>query len=181
MDEVGRTHFFHTRNLDPHEARRVRDDATASISWPNYHSARNGDYQRITPVAPMHELLLRPASPSGLIERFPAHPHEGAAGVPSGDGHARVIATSRSAVTGHRFNLAVEFERVMDEHGNQDGRAVAESSFHHFVDYNWDLDMGCPSFVEDLAGDGVKQDPSGLADIKTYVRNLAQWLGPKPA
>ncbi len=91
--------------------------------------------------------MRNPASPGGLIEFFPAHPHEGAVGVPEGEEHARVIATGKSEVTGRTFNLVVAFESSDDNHGNQLGRGIAESSFHHFVDYNWDTDMGCPSFL----------------------------------
>jgi hypothetical protein len=174
---VGAAHFFHTHHTDPDESQRTRDDQdTKSISWPNYHSGSNGDYQRVTPVAPVHELLRNPASPSGLIEFFPAHPHEGGVGVPQSEQHARVIATGTSQVTGRPFNLAVAFERAGDQHGNNLGRAVAESSFHHFVDYNWDLDRGCPSFVLEPPGDGIKREPEKLEDVKTYVRNLALWL-----
>lgn len=175
---VGRAHFFHTQNLDPDESHHAPDDTyTKSISWPNYHSGSNGDYQRITPVEPLHELLRRsPQSQSGVIEFFPAHPHEGAVGVPSGEEHARVIATGRSQATGNPFNLAVAFERAPDRHGNSLGRAMAESSFHHFVDYNWDTTMGCPSFVEEPPSDGYQKNPQALDDIKLYVRNLAFWL-----
>lgn len=55
---------------------------------------------------------------------------------------------------------------------------MAESSFHHFVDYNWDIDRGCPSFVEEPPGDGIEREPHKLEDVKTYVRNLALWLAP---
>jgi len=58
-----------------------------------------------------------------------------------------------------------------DELGNLRGRAVAESSFHHFVDYNWDIGKGCPSFVTELPGDAVRKNPAGLDDVKTYVRS----------
>src|ERR671921_726105 len=76
--EVGRAHFFHSRHQDPDESRRARDDrGTESISWPNYHSGSNGDYQRVTPAGPPHELLRGTRSSSGLVEYFPAHPHEG--------------------------------------------------------------------------------------------------------
>src|SRR6266852_6871335 len=45
---VGRAHFFHSRHPDPDESRHVRDDQdTKDISWPNYHSGSNGDYQKI--------------------------------------------------------------------------------------------------------------------------------------
>lgn len=175
---VGRAHFFHTQNLDPDEQNRTADDTyTKSISWPNYHSGSNGDYQRIEAVDPLHDLLRRNGeSQSGAIELFPAHPHEGAVGVPEGEEHARVIATGRSQTTGRPFNLAVAFERAADRHGNSLGRAVAESSFHHFCDYNWETERGCPSFVEEPPGDGYKRNPQALDDIKAYVRNLAFWL-----
>ncbi|HEY0385305.1 MAG TPA: hypothetical protein VGC64_04810, partial [Pyrinomonadaceae bacterium] len=61
-------------------------------------------------------------------------------------------------------------------HGNTLGRAVAESSFHHFVDYNWDTSKGCPSFLAEPPGDQLKREPERLEDVKTYVRNLALWL-----
>lgn len=174
---IGRAHFFHTQNPEPDQSRRSPDDTyTKSISWPNYHSGRNGDYQKITPVEPIHELLRNTASPSGMIEKFPAHPHEGAVGVPEGERAARVIAVGRSELTGRPFNLAVAFESAKDAHGNLLGRAVAESSFHHFVDYNWDTSAGCPSFVEEAPGDGYEREPHALEDIKAYVRNLAAWL-----
>jgi len=177
---IGAAHFFHFRNLDPDESRRAADDqATPSISWPNYHSGNNGDYQRVTADPPVHELLRSKDSPSGTIEFFPAHPHEGAVGVSEGEAHARVIATGLSQVSGRLFNLAVAFENAQDKHGNKLGRGVAESSFHHFVDYNWDIERGCPSFLLEAPGDGVKREPQKLNDIKTYVHNLALWLAPQ--
>jgi hypothetical protein len=179
---IGRAHFFHSKHPEPDADRHVPDDKeTNSISWPNYHSGANGDYQTIAVTFP-HELLRRNASTDNLIEFFPAHPHEGAVGVPEGEDHAHVIATSKSEVTGRPFNLVVAFESARDEHGNTLGRGIAESSFHHFVDYNWNTDMGCPSFLEEPPGDGYKQNPQALEDIKTYVRNAALWLaGPKRA
>src|SRR6266850_3872697 len=175
---VGAAHFFHSRHLDPDESQRTPDDQeTRSISWPNYHSGSNGDYQRISAVEPVDKLLRYPAS-SGSIEFFPAHPHEGAVGVPQSERHARVIATGTSQTTGRPFNLAVAFERSRDEDGNNLGRAVAESSFHHFVDYNWDIDRGCQSFVVEPPSGGIKREPDKLEHVKRYVRNLALWLAP---
>lgn len=173
---IGRAHFFHTKHPEPDASRHVPDDKdTTSISWPNYHSGANGDYQTIAVTSP-HEVLRRNASTTDLIEFFPAHPHEGAVGVPEGEEHARVIATGQSKVTGRPFNLIVTFDSSRDEHGNLLGRGIAESSFHHLVDYNWDTLMGCPSFLEEPPSDGYKQNPQALEDIKTYVRNVAAWL-----
>jgi hypothetical protein len=174
---VGDAHFFHSKHQDPDEDRRGRDDQlTDTISWPNYHSGSNGDYQSVTPLEPVHELLRNNASPSGLVRYFPAHPHEGGVGVPEGESNRRVIATSVSKVTRRPFNLIVAFEQELDDHGNTLGRAVAESSFHHFVDYNWDTSMGCPSFVAEPPGDQIKREPEKLEDVKAYVSNLALWL-----
>jgi len=174
---VGRAHFFHSKHQDPDESRHERDDRdTKEISWPNYHSGSNGDYQRVTPVEPLHELLRDASSPSGRVEYFPAHPHEGGVGVPEGEASARVVATGTSQVTKRPFNLIVAFETGQDGHGNTLGRAVAESSFHHFVDYNWDTSKGCPSFVAEPPGDQIMREPERLEDVKTYVRNLALWL-----
>jgi len=176
---VGRAHFFHTKHPEPDPERHVRDDQdTTDISWPNYHSGSNGDYQKISPVAAAHELLQNPANASRVIEYFPAHPHEGSVGVPDGEEHPEVIATGTSKVTGRDFNLVVAFERANDDHGNTLGRAIAESSFHHLVDYNWDTSSGCPSFLLEPPGDQIKREPEKLEDIKTYVSNAARWLAP---
>ena len=179
---VGRAHFFHTRHPEPDETRHTRDDQdTKTISWPNYHSGSNGDYQKVTAVKPVHELLLNPTNDSGVIEYFPAHPHEGAVGVPEDEHHANVIATGTSKVTGRPFNLIVAFESARDAYGNTLGRAVAESSFHHLVDYNWDTSKGCPSFLEEPPGDEIMREPEKLEDVKAYVTNVARWLAPTNA
>lgn len=172
---IGRAHFFHSKNPEPDTSRHVPDDSNDTISWPNYHSGANGDYQTITIQLP-HDLMRRPAAPNGVIQNFPAHPHEGAVGLPEDEEQARVIATSRSQTTGRPFNLVVAFESHLDDHGNTLGRGIAESSFHHFVDYNWNTDLGCPSFLTEAPGDGYKRNPEALEDIKTYVGNAARWL-----
>ncbi|MEW6495808.1 MAG: hypothetical protein AB1589_25305 [Cyanobacteriota bacterium] len=182
LDNIGTYHFFQTHNLDPDESRHCIDDIyTQTISWPNYHSGRNGDCQKITPIEPIHELLKNPTSPSGHIEFFPAHPHEGAVGVWVNDGNARVIATGKSLVSGRLFNLAVAVESVKNTQGTTLGRVVAESTFHHFCDYNWDTTIGCPSFVEELPGDTMQTQPRALEDLKAYIHNIALWLAPSRA
>lgn len=176
---IGRAHFFHSNNLDPDQSRHVADDHdTTSISWPNYHSGSNGNYQKITATEPLHELLRNEDNASGAIEYFPAHPHEGSVGVPEGEDRARVIATGCSQTTGRDFNLIVTLERENHPERGLSGRAIAESSFHHFVDYNWDTSKGCPSFLLEPPGDEIHRDPAKLNDVKTYVRNVARWLTP---
>jgi hypothetical protein len=180
LGEIGALHFFQSRHLDPDVSQHCIDDTdTPTISWPNYHSGRNGDYQRITPIEPIHPLLRNPDSSSGFIKLFPAHPHEGAVGVPVGS-KARVIATGISQTTGRSFNLVVVLEQAEPTDGKSPGRIIAQSTFHHFADYNWDVSKGCPSFVDEPEGDGMQTEPSALADIHAYVRNLVAWLAPVP-
>ena len=168
---VGNAHYFHSRQPDPDAARNQRDDPyTTAISWPNYHSGANGDFQAIEVVAPAHHVLVDGQSPSGLIRYLPSHPHEGGVGGPDGE-DARVIARGRSKVTGHDFNIAVAFAP-----GAQGGPAIAESTFHHFADYNWDPEAGSPSFVTEPPSDGLKRAPEALADTHRYALNIAAWL-----
>jgi hypothetical protein len=176
---IGAAHYFHSLNCDPDEERKTRDDRdTAYIDYPNYHSGPNGDYQKVEAVGSVHELLLR--EDGSTIEYFPAHPHEGGVGVPQGEKAARVIATGTSRVTSRLFSLIIAFERSEDRHGNICGRGIAESSFHHLADYNWEVEKGCPDFVTEAPGDGYEKNPQALNDIKTYVSNLAEWLAPNP-
>jgi hypothetical protein len=82
-----------------------------------------------------------------------------------------VIATGCSRTTGRRFNIAVAFEPSA-----AGGPAVAESTFHHFADYNWDPSRGAPSFVSEPPGDGLARSPEARRATRQYVKNLAQWL-----
>ncbi len=172
LGSVGLVNQFHDKDLDPSALCDDRD--TPTISWPNYHSGANGDYQPV--FAEDHELLRSSRSPSRRIEWFPAHPHEG--GVSASVPHAGVLAQGRSTATGRRFNLAVLLDGEIGPDGRPMGRVVAESTFHHFADYNWDLDRGAPSFVAEPPGTQIKADPSRLAIFTDYVRNIATWLQP---
>ena len=69
-------------------------------------------------------------------------------------------------------------ESRRDEHGNRLGRGVAESSLHHFAEYNWDTSRCAPSFVAEPEGQGMRTEPRALADIQRYARNLGFWLAP---
>jgi len=168
---VGAAHYFHSRQQDPDPSRRRRDDPeTLAIDWPNFHSGANGDYQEIDIVGPVHQIVANAGSPTGSIRYLPSHPHEGGVGAPEGQ-DARVILKGRSKATGVNFNIAVAFEP-----GAEGGPALAESTFHHFADYNWEPASGCPSFVTEAPGDGLKRNPQALADTHRYALNIAAWL-----
>lgn len=164
---VGDAHYFHSSSQDPDPSRNARDDVeTGYIDFPNYHSGANGDWQTIRAEGALHPLLRDGA---GVLDRLPAHPHEGGIGVPKG-ANARVIATGVSQVSNRPFNIAVAFEDAGK------GRGLAQSTFHHFADYNWDPRDGCPTFVSEAPGDGMIRDPEGLRQTRQYMTNLAGWL-----
>lgn len=168
---VGDAHFFHSRNPDPDPERNARDDpGTPEIDFPNYHSGANGDWQAIRAEGPVHALLRD--TDGGVLTRLPAHPHEGGIGAPASEPDARVIATGTSKATGRAFNIAVAFEGQPDK----PGRGLAQSTFHHFADYNWDPRDGCPSFVTEAPGEGMLRDPEAMRQTKQYVANVARWL-----
>ena len=176
LGSLGEVNQFHRTVNDP--AARCDDRDNPDIAWPNYHSGANGDYQPVFSADPVHELLRTEQTRSGRIEWFPAHPHEGAvsADIP----HARVLAQGRSTHTGRRFNLAVVLDGETAPDGRKLGRALAESTFHHFADYNWHIGCGAPSFVTEMPGTGIGEDPHPLRAFKDYVRNIAEWLSPSP-
>lgn len=169
---VGAAHYFHTKNPEPDERRRRIDDIyTTYISWPNYHSGSNGDYQEIAPLGPIHPVLHDPDDAEGIVRFLPAHPHEGAVGKPIDDDTARVIATGVSKVSGTPFNIAVAFEPI-----DGVGPAIAQSTFHHFADYNWDPRMGAPTFVSEPPGGSLAKSERARRSVARYVGNVALWL-----
>jgi hypothetical protein len=170
---VGKAHHFHSINPNPDPARRTIDDPfTTAIKWPNYHSGANGDYQEIAPVGEVHPLLADPEAPGKTLRYLPSHPHEGDVSAPPDDQTARVIATGCSRVTGKNFAIAVAFEPQAG--GN--GPGVAQSTFHHFADYNWDSAKGSPSFVTEPPGDGLARNAEARRQVRQYVTNVARWL-----
>ena len=167
---IGAAHHFHSKNIDPEIARNGRDDRdTTAIDWPNFHSGSNGDVQEVEIVEPLHPLLVRPSGER--LRYFPAHPHEGAVSAPKDDPTARVIARGTSKTTGRPFNLSVAFDSSSSE-----GNALAESTFHHFADYNWDTRMGCPSFLTEPPGNRIARNSNLIDDVKIFTGNLARWL-----
>jgi hypothetical protein len=167
---IGAAHYFHSVQPDPDPDRNRRDDTqTPTIDYPNYHSGSNGDVQRVEVLEPHHPVVR---TGEGTLRTLPAHPHEGGVGVPLGNPHARAVVRGTSQTTGRPFTIAVAFEQ-----DGAAGRGWAESTFHHFCDYNWNVAMGCPSFVTEPPSDAIANDPTLLDDTRAYVTNLVGWLG----
>ncbi|MEM6807696.1 MAG: hypothetical protein AAGA41_02905 [Pseudomonadota bacterium] len=172
----GRAHHFHSSNPEPDISRQAIDDReTRSISWPNYHTGANGDYQRVQLPDPTHELVQR--EDGSRLEFLPAHPHEGVVSVPPGaESFATEVIRGSSDVTGNAFGIAVAFSGETDADGAVLGRAVAQSTFHHFVDPNLDPAAPLPTFCTERSGTSMRDNPHALEDSLRYIENLANWL-----
>lgn len=70
-----------------------------------------------------------------------------------------MLAEGQSSASGRRFNLAVVIDGETAPGGSPMGRGLAESTFYHFADYNWDLACGAPSFVSEPPGTQIHADP----------------------
>jgi hypothetical protein len=151
LGAIGTVNNFHTYNRE-RGRRGLR------------HSGKKGDYQRIVPAHPVHELLHTEKSPSGVVQFFPAYPHEGALSVPNNMPYARVIATS-AGNNARAFNLVVAIENEPTGNGHPCGRAIAISSLHHLADINWEA-------LE------KHEEPQRFEAFKDYIRNIARWLSP---
>ncbi|MYM88301.1 hypothetical protein GTP91_14070 [Rugamonas sp. FT82W] len=172
IDVIGAMHIFHNHNRVAGSLPPAPDDrGTPQILWPNFHSGANGDAQRIAIVHPAHPVLRDAESDDGLLHYLPAHPHEGAVDAPAGVANARVIATGVSKATGNPFNIAVAIEAAA---GN--GPVIAQSTFHHFADYNWNPASGCPDFVSEAPGNGLATTPHAMHSVHRYASNVALWL-----
>ncbi|MEM7765806.1 MAG: hypothetical protein AAF290_17220 [Pseudomonadota bacterium] len=173
---IGQAHHFHSTNLESDASRhQVDDQATGSISWPNYHTGANGDYQRVRLPDLSHELVLR--KDGSPLEFLPAHPHEGVVSVPPGAAaFATELIRGLSRVTGNEFCVAVAFSGETDAIGNTLGRAVAQSTFHHFADANLDPAAPLPTFCTERSGTSMRDNPRALEDSLRYIENLANWL-----
>lgn len=170
LGPVGAAHIFHTHNAGA--AVPPPDDiGTPQIQWPNFHSGANGAAQRVEAVLPVHPVMRDADSQTGAVMFLPAHPHEGAVVAPPSAPFARAIATGKSLASGKRFNIAVTFERTDTE-----GPAIAQSTFHHFADYNWDPSRGSPDFVTEIPVNELPNDRRAMRSIHCYVRNVALWL-----
>jgi hypothetical protein len=170
LGAIGAAHVFHTHNAGP-TIPPPDDTETPQIQWPNFHSGANGGTQRVEAMMPVHPVMRDAASETGTVMFLPAHPHEGAVIAPASAPQARVIATGQSRATGKRFNIAVAFERT-----ETDGPAIAESTFHHFADYNWDPRRGSPDFVSETPVYELPDSPA-MTSVHRYVRIGALWLG----
>lgn len=168
-----------------------QSDAIPQRLYPKYYyDPMNGNNYSLSKP---HYLLQHPTKL--IIEVFPDHPHEGECVEPTNltttftlDGNTHdefpesapglrpapeVIAKSMSSGGGFGGKHPVtprEFGAisVYDGHDADVGRIVTDATWHHFINVN---------LIASNAGSGL--DIDSLDRVKTYFRNIAEWLMPK--
>jgi hypothetical protein len=144
---------------------------TTYISWPNYHSGANGDWQTIAVEGEVHPLLRDPTGGD-------ARPPPGPSARRRGFGARRTVLTLASSppVAARSPTGRSTLPSPSRANPGGEGRGLAQSTFHHFADYNWDPRLGSPSFVTEAPGDSILRDPESLRQTQAYMANLAGWL-----
>ena len=175
LGSLGVVNEFHDKNVDP--ASMCDDQDTPTISWPNYHSGANGDYQPVLDRGAGARVAAHRSDRQRSDRMVPVAPARGR-GVGERPVRHRARAGPQHSVPAATSTSPSCWTESFAPDGRPMGRAIAESTFHHFADYNWDLDRGAPSFVTETPGTQIKADPSRLAIFKDYVRNVATWLQP---
>jgi hypothetical protein len=169
---VGAAHYFHSKNLDPDPSRHCIDNVcTTDISWPNYHSGSNGDYQEITPVEPLHPVLRDPDDLGGIVRFLPAHPHEGAVGKPANDDSAKVVADQSQQSQRHSFQHCGGFRT--DRRGRSRHRAI---HLPPFCRLQMEPADGSIQVVSERPGGALAKSVKARRSVARYVGNLALWL-----
>jgi hypothetical protein len=154
LGSVGLVNHFRTYN------RQLRRRGVRSSF---VRQSTSGDYERIVPLEPVHELLRTKRSASGVIEYFPAPEHDAAISVPPYTPHARVIAVAETGTAGGSANLAIAIDNERCHDGRPCGRAVATSCLHQFDDSRFNATTDEPSEA-----------------FKDFARNIARWLAQVP-
>jgi len=98
---------------------------------------------------------------------LPAHPHEGV--IQPTTASQQVLLSSYSITSGRE-----QITAILDEQPGR-GAVVHHSTFHHFADFNQQVELGAPEFVIDPASDQIAQSPLLLADLRAYVASLVRY------
>jgi len=92
---------------------------------------------------------------------LPAHPHEGVIRLISAS--QQILLSSYSITSGRE-----QITAIVDEATGR-GAVIHHSTFHHFADFNLEIECGAPEFVIDPPSAQITQSPELLADQRAYV------------
>ena len=130
-----------------------------AIDTPCVVTGQNGGVQ-ICRKRAEHPLLAFDTLIAGHLV-LPAHPHEGV--IRPTTASQQVLLSSYSITSGRE-----QITAILDEAPDR-GAVLHHSTFHHFADYNLEVERGAPDFVIDPPSGQITQSPALLADQRAYV------------
>ena len=98
---------------------------------------------------------------------LPAHPHEGVI-IPTAASQ-QVLLSSYSITSGRE-----QITAILDEVPGR-GFVLHHSTFHHFADFNIDVERGAPDFVTDPPSRQIADSPVLLQDLQAYVGSVVRY------
>jgi hypothetical protein len=139
--------------------------ACPGIDTPCVVTGQNGGVQ-ICRLRSNHPLLdFKTMIPGHLV--MPAHPHEGV--IRPTTPSQQVLISSYSVTSGRE-----QITAILDEVPGR-GAVLHHSTFHHFADYNLNVDCGAPDFVLDPPSTQIDASPQLLDDQRAYVASVVAY------
>jgi len=130
-----------------------------AIETPCVVTGQNGGVQICRKRSEHPLLAFETLIPGHLV--LPAHPHEGV--IRPTTASQQVLLSSHSITSGRE-----QITAILDEAPGR-GAVLHHSTFHHFADFNLEVERGAPDFVIDPASSQIDESPELLADQRAYV------------
>jgi hypothetical protein len=130
-----------------------------TIDTPCVVTGQNGAVQICRKRSDHALLAFDTLIPGHLV--LPAHPHEGV--IRPTTATQQVLLSSYSITSGRE-----QITAILDEAPGR-GAVLHHSTFHHFADFNLEVERGAPDFVIDPPSAQIAQSPQLLADQRAYV------------
>lgn len=130
-----------------------------SIDTPCVVTGQNGGVQICRKRADHPLLAFDTLIPGHLV--LPAHPHEGV--IRPTTASQQVLLSSHSITSGRE-----QITAILDEAPGR-GAVLHHSTFHHFADFNLQVERGAPDFVIDPPSHQIDASPVLLNDQRAYV------------
>jgi len=130
-----------------------------AIDTPCVVTGQNGGVQICRKRIDHSLLAFDPLIPGHVV--MPAHPHEGVLRLT--EASQRVLLSSYSITSGRE-----QITAILDEVPGR-GAVLHHSTFHHFADFNLQVDCGAPDFVLDPISRQIAESPELLSDWRAYV------------
>ena len=162
---VTKTQTFNRTWTDLPDDNEYFNPLCPGIDTPCVVTGQNGGVQ-ICRKRSAHALLAFDSLIPGHMV-MPAHPHEGVIRLTT---PSQQVLLSSYSLTSGREQITV----ILDEMPGR-GAVLHHSTFHHFADFNLDVDCGAPQFVVDPISRQISESTQLLSDWQAYVSAVVRY------